>query len=201
MLIRGKMARNVNEGAFFIKILLIIGAFIGVMYISNDFFMGTFIDICRYVSIVFLAFQALMMIDLLYLWGESWISKYDNGMISCKVYLPLFSFSFYALYVFLLVVIFMSFSGKPMQIMISIHCILCVVLLGLQLAGIRKDASLLTTAGVTVFSTYWMWSALASNSEREQNNYVKNGYGDVIVIELVVSGLMAIVTLLYLTFG
>jgi hypothetical protein len=56
MLIRGKMARNVNEGAFFIKILLIIGAFIGVMYISNDFFMGTFIDICRYVSIVFLAF-------------------------------------------------------------------------------------------------------------------------------------------------
>lgn len=104
MLFRGKTARHINEGGFLLKVLLIIGGFVGCMYISNDIFMGTFYDVCRVASVLFLSFQALMMTDLFYLWGESWVQRYDNGMESCKIWLSLFSLVNYGVWIVLVII-------------------------------------------------------------------------------------------------
>lgn len=75
-----------------------------------------------------------------------------------------------------------------------------VIMFVLLVAGVRENGSLLTTSAVTLYSGYWMWNGLVSNNDSRQNALIHR-FDQVMIWALVIDGLMAIVTLFYLTFA
>ena len=56
MLCRNRCSKVTNEGLFFIKYLLVVGAFIGFLWVTNDMFLG-YGQACKYIGLIFLVLQ------------------------------------------------------------------------------------------------------------------------------------------------
>lgn len=56
MLCRNRCSRVVNEGLFFVKYILVVGAFIGFLWVVNDVFLG-YGQACKYIGLLFLVLQ------------------------------------------------------------------------------------------------------------------------------------------------
>lgn len=59
------MASKFNEGLWCIKFLLVAGLLIGSLWINNDFYIG-YLKFAQWVSWIFLAFQAMLMLIVAY---------------------------------------------------------------------------------------------------------------------------------------
>ena len=68
MLPRNYCSKAMNEGLWALKIIIVIGLFILLHFISNDFFEG-YKDFSKYFSVLFLILQSIIFIDLFYMWG------------------------------------------------------------------------------------------------------------------------------------
>ena len=64
-LLRNEMASKFNEGLWCIKFLLVAGLLIGSLWINNDFYIG-YLKFAQWVSWIFLAFQAMLMLIVAY---------------------------------------------------------------------------------------------------------------------------------------
>jgi hypothetical protein len=73
-----KVHRFLLIGAWCLKIIGVPAFFVLMMYVPNSFFM-TYVDFARVISITFLIFEAVVLIDLFYHWGERWVKNYDDG--------------------------------------------------------------------------------------------------------------------------
>lgn len=65
MLCRNRFSKVVNEGLYFIKYVLVVGMFIGFLYVKNDMFMQ-YGEVCKYIGLVFLVLQVIIRGDLEY---------------------------------------------------------------------------------------------------------------------------------------
>lgn len=63
MLCRNRFSKVVNEGLYFIKYCLVVGMFIGFLYITTDMFME-YGAVCKYIGLVFLVLQVFIRVDL-----------------------------------------------------------------------------------------------------------------------------------------
>lgn len=58
MVCRNRLSKVVNEGLFFIKYILVVGAFIGLLFVPNSVFMG-YGFVCKIIGLVFLVLQVI----------------------------------------------------------------------------------------------------------------------------------------------
>ena len=59
MICRNRIARVINEGLFFIKYLIIIGAFIGLLFVNNTVFLS-FGEACKGLGVVYMLIQVII---------------------------------------------------------------------------------------------------------------------------------------------
>jgi len=75
---RGKCAKEANEGIWGFKALLVLLFFIISFFIENTFFVY-YAKISLVISGLFLIFQNIMIIDAFYLLGEALASRYNDA--------------------------------------------------------------------------------------------------------------------------
>merc|ERR1712194_942160 len=83
---RNSFAKSANETCFGIKIIIIIAAFVGSLFIPNGFFTAYSV-VTNIASGVYLIAQSISLIDFSYLWAEYWGAKFDEGKKQFGVFL------------------------------------------------------------------------------------------------------------------
>jgi len=163
-LIGGKCAKSVNENGFTLKFIFVVGLFIGLHFVNNDFFYSYF-QVSKYISILFLLFQVLMLIDLFYLWAEQWVANYNRDQECYKYLLLSFTVILIALYIYLGVIIFQHFTGPTSIVLSCISIMIAVLFIVMIICRVRENGSVLTALALNLYSLYVMWSGLGSNND------------------------------------
>jgi len=117
------------------------------------------------------------------------------------VFLIGFTLLLYGLYIYLTYLNFAMFSGANNYTLIISNCILAVVVLVMIVCKVKENGSVLTTAAVACFSSYWLWSGMASDDQQQNNHYLRNAlFNQVMVIDIIIGSLLAVISIIYLTF-
>mmetsp|Transcript_14193 Transcript_14193/g.2281 ORF Transcript_14193/g.2281 Transcript_14193/m.2281 type:complete len:137 (+) Transcript_14193:366-776(+) len=135
-----------------LKFLIVAGMFIGSFWIDDDFFDG-YADFSRYLSVVLLIIQIVIIIDFSYIWNESWVNKYSETKSSFW-FVALLSFSVIMWGISLLVIIYSYIwftDGDDCGV--NIFYITLTLVSGLfftifSLTNCVEDGSLLTSSAV-----------------------------------------------------
>ena len=77
ILARNTAAAIFHDGCWCVKFLVVLGFFIGTMWIDNSFFQG-YMKFARIVSIAFLLIQALLMLVVAYSINELLVGNYEH---------------------------------------------------------------------------------------------------------------------------
>ena len=80
---RNQFSALFHDGCWLLKSLFVLGFFVATMWIPNHFFEG-FSTFARYVSIVFLIYQALLMLVVAYKINEVLVRNYEEAGDSCS---------------------------------------------------------------------------------------------------------------------
>jgi len=164
MLFRNKISQIINEGLFTFKYILVVGLFIGSLFISETFFQG-YSAVAKYVSILYMVLQSIMLIDLFYLSGSTLVKKYSNGENAYGGVLIGLTIIFEALGIFLNLLAYIHFSvddcGSTLWLSIVTSCIFLILPM-VQLLNLNSQNSLLTTSLVSLLIAYLSYSAQLS---------------------------------------
>jgi len=162
---RNGCSKVFNEEVWPFKVLFVVVATVGLFFLSNSFF-EVYSKVTMGFSFVFLIFQVIMIIDLFYLWGAIWIEKYDEGQ-GCYMYLLIIStVVLYAGTLYLTVMSYKWFGGCGIGTFANtINLVFIILNAGLIFLGVNPSGSLLTSAAVSCYSTYLIWSGLSNMDE------------------------------------
>ena len=158
MLPRKRCSMIVNEMCFCVKYLAVVGLFIGSLWINNSVFKD-YSNACRYISILFMILQTIILIDLFYLAGIRMVKRYDNGESQFACYLVVLSVIGEGVAVSMNVLGYVYFSksdeGCSSTLWVNVVTSILLVLLPIiQFLHFNPQNSLLTTALVSVFVSY-----------------------------------------------
>lgn len=134
---RDGFSKFINEGSWGLKIFIILGLWIGTLFIKNEYFVY-FSRFAQYASALYLFVQMVSIVDALYLWAEYWAEKYDNGNTCYGVLMVAFMFIVYALSITIMVYSFKYFwlegcyGNKAILISLPIFLVLFTVLIILK---------------------------------------------------------------------
>jgi hypothetical protein len=148
-----------NEGLFLFKYLLVLGAFIGFLWVNNSVFEAYAIA-AKYISIVYMVLQSIILIDLFYMLAIGWVKKYNDGQNCYGGYLIFWTIVFEAAAVFMNVYGYIRFSSTDdgqCTSLIWVNVITSVIIIVLPLFQIcqwNQQNSLLTTALVSLYISY-----------------------------------------------
>lgn len=155
---RARCSMVVNEGCFCLKYLLVVGLFIGSLWINNQVF-ADYSTAAKYISIFYMILQSIILIDLFYLAGIRLVKRYDDGESQFACYLVVLSILFLSLAVLMNILGYVFFSKAPegCASTVWVNVITTIILIALpaiQLFRFNTQNSLLTTALVSVFISY-----------------------------------------------
>lgn len=113
LLPRNYCAKVINEACFIVKFFYVIGVSIALIFVPNVY-LKNYVHASMVLSIVFLLYQAVALIDFSYKANENLVREYHRGNKCYGVLLIVFSIVLLGLNVLLLVEHFMSFwlDGK-----------------------------------------------------------------------------------------
>ena len=140
-----------------------------------------------------------MMIDIFYLWGEKWMTNYEQNQhwgywLICATilfYAGTFTLNFYSFSWFTSQNSFNSF-------VLSLNLIFIVVISLISVSGIARNGSLLTSGGVFLYETFILWTGLA-NSPKESNDFNKSH--SPLNFEIFFGCLIIVVSIAYVSFN
>jgi len=200
LLLRNGCSRVFNEEVWMFKVLLIIVVFAGSFLIKNDSF-KIYSNVAMILSFFFLLFQVVMILDLFYTWGVNWVKNYDEGSNGWMYLLIGMTVVLYAGSLYFTVGSFKSFSGCGIGTSTTVvNVIFMVVAAILVFLRLNPDGSLLTSAAVSLITSYLTWSAL-SNQETEDNCNTLKDLDSTTIINLVVGLVFIITSLIYVSIG
>ena len=158
MLPRKRFSMAVNEHCFCLKYVLVVGLFIGSLWISNQVFQD-YSHAARYISIGFMILQVIILLDLFYLAGIKMVKNYDNGSAQYACYLVVLSLVAETAAVGMNVLGYIYFRKAEEGCMSTlwvnvITSVILVVLPIIQLLHLNPQNSLLTTALTGCFISY-----------------------------------------------
>ena len=84
-----------------LKILFVLALTVLMLFVHNDY-LFYYVKVSSYLSVVFLIYQSIILIDFGYTWNEFWVEKYENGTTFYGILLIVFSLLFVAVDIFLL---------------------------------------------------------------------------------------------------
>lgn len=198
LLFRNGCSKRFNEGVWFFKLILVLGSFILFFFIHNSVF-ERYSKVIMVLSLVFLLFQIIMLIDLSYIWGARWIQKYDAGKTAYAI--PLFGFSliFYAATAYGIIRSYIWFAGCGVgSAAVSITMALIILATIFIFLKTNPNGSLLTTGVVAAYSTFLTWSGL-SNMDKTCNPLLNNS--STTIAHLVFGLIVIMIALLYVSIG
>lgn len=151
-----RIALILNEGLFFSKFVVLMVLVIISLNLDNKYFVG-YSTVSLIFSYCFAIVQAVILVDLAYLWGIKWAKMYSQGKNHYAILLIGFSiFFFVGCFVFL----GMSFNLENGLNWSKYLCIVSVILvIGIQLLNFNEQNSLLTTSLVCLLICYYTWGA------------------------------------------
>ena len=97
ILTRSQMAALFHDGCWCVKIMIVSAVFTGSMWISNDFMKG-YLQFTKYLSAVFLGYQAILMLTVAYSFNARLVSNFLKDTTKCsQIILILVTLSFFVL--------------------------------------------------------------------------------------------------------
>lgn len=201
-LTKSDFSKEVNEGCWCLKLLLIFALWILFFFIPNSFFEG-YSDFAKFIGALFLIFQIIMLIDLAYMWGENWILKYENNQKFYGTLLIFFTVVCNIGVLILNIYMFIWFSPDSSCsltiFLIVFNLILIVIMNILTISGIAQNGSLLTCGSFSLFLSYILWSGMSSNPNTECNELSKNS--NTMIVEIIFGFFLIVLTLCYMVFN
>lgn len=172
-------AAVIHDGWWTLKFLIVGALFIGSLYIDNDPFMIGYMQFSRVVSVIFLAYQAILMLVVAYVMNDTLVKGVNasNGDFSSCAGITLITIFFILTggnitWIVFQYIEFGSCAGSNW--IMTFTLIAGVVMYGLVLLRTRDDASLLTSAIVLTYCLYLQWSALSSDNDSTCNPYTES---------------------------
>ena len=149
-----------------ILIFAIFGAFFGI----DIAFFNVWVEICRYVSLLFMIVQTLYVLSGAYTFNEYMINNYPSGDESCRnVTMLIYTILLGGGAIAITVMDFFWFLGPSSDVdcgsnitLIVLTLVMIVVVFALRL---RPDSSIFTSAMVSLWLAFLGWTALASQPD------------------------------------
>lgn len=106
-------SKVVNDACFLLKLLLVLGLVIALMFVDNKY-LRAYVQVSVYLSFFFLVYQAVAIIDFSYIMNEKMVREYQRGNRCYGALLIIISLLLLAVNVLLMVDQFVTFwiSGK-----------------------------------------------------------------------------------------
>lgn len=136
---------------------MVLAIFIAFLFVENQVFID-YSNASKYLSIVFMVLQAIILIDLFYMAGIKLVKRYDDGETCCAGVLIFLSVVFEAVAITFNVLGYIYFGsedvcGSTLWVNI-VNSIVIVLLPCTQFFNFNKQNSLLTTSLVSVYVSY-----------------------------------------------
>jgi len=163
--------KSVHDGGWLLKVVVIIGTFIGSLWIKDDA-MAAFAVSCLVGSAIFIVVQNLIFLEWVYSWSENWAAKIDEEP-QYQTYLLLSSIAGYVGAIVFIVLACVQFAAAGCGFaigQITWTCIACFtfslvsVLQPLKDMGIAQHGSLLCSSMMSLYCCFYCWSALTGMS-------------------------------------
>lgn len=201
-LTKSEIAKKINEGCWCLKIIIVFALWILFFFIPNSFFEG-YSDFSKFIGALFLLFQIIMIVDLAYMWGESWIEKYSDGERLYSILLIGFTIICDVLVILINSYMFVWFSpdsGCSLTIFLIVFNLILIIIMNiLTLSGLVENGSLLTCGAYCLYITYILWSGMSSNPDGECNDLIYNS--NTMIFEIVFGFLLIVISLSYMVFN
>ena len=173
---RDSFAKFINEECFCVKILFVVVLTFILLFVDNVVFFY-YVKFSSYISVVFLLYQSILLIDFGYVWNETWIGKYYKGTTFYGFLLIFFTIAFSFLTGFMIFLNFKNFwiSGCVYnQLNIVFSIILVVVLISLVLFKFNENSSIMTALFITSLFSYYNGISLSSFNSEKCNPFQNN---------------------------
>lgn len=177
-LARNEMAGAFHDGCWGFKSFLVGSLYVGSFWIDSSVFTG-FANIAKYVSVVFLVYQALLMLVVSYKINGTLVANYQKDEGNCSGIILMFvTIIILAGNAFWVVLQYTQFKCAYNITFMTISLVGVVVMYALVLLRTRPDASVLTSGIAGLYCLYLQWSALSADPNPECNNMRGNGSND-----------------------
>ena len=97
---RNYISKSANERFWIVKCVVLLVLFIVALCLGAGFY-RIVTEIAKFLAVIFIFFEIIIVIDLLYTWGEKWIKIYDDGAKLWGLVIILVMLGMYALTIFL----------------------------------------------------------------------------------------------------
>ena len=168
------MAAAFNNGWWCFKSLLVAGWLVGSLWMQNEPFFSTYLNICQVVSWIYLAAQDLLMLIVAYTINDLLVKKVQLSGQGAKSTAGIILISLTALFtagnIVWIVFQYILFGAKTCTYnnwQMSITCICGFLMYALVLLKARHDASIFTSSLVLTYCLYLQWVALSSNPYKD----------------------------------
>jgi hypothetical protein len=153
-------------------------------------------------SLFFLLFQIIMIIDLCYLWGVRWVQHYDEGNNAYMYLLIITTIILYAGTIYFIAATYSDFGGCGSGSMAStVNLIFTIVAVVLIFVRLNPDGSLLTSGAVSLITSYLTWSGLSNMDSTEYPCNTLATEDIPTIVNLVVGVIIIIVSMVYVSVG
>ena len=163
-----KITNTINEGAWPIKFLIVLGLFAVSFFIPEVFF-KYYGYIAKGSSLIFIVFQILMLVDIAYAWNDKWLGIYDSteegsGTERCwGIILIIFTLIFFGGAIGMSVFLYLEYDSRTGDIILISMCIAAAVAYtGLSASPLVEHGSIFTCSIIFLFTIFLTWSALLS---------------------------------------
>ena len=168
---RNSFAKVANEACFGVKMIVILLAFVGSLFIPNGFFTAYSV-VTNVASGVYLLAQSISLIDFAYLWAEYWGAKFDEGKKQFGAYLIIASVIMYGSVGFMMwgMVAGFGFTGCWSNwTWLIVNISLPILWTTLILLKLNPHGSIITSGAISMFVSYLGWSSLVADTDKTCN--------------------------------
>jgi len=169
ILARNDVVAAFHDGCWGTKTILVLSIFVMSFWLSNTYIMGSFLSMTKWISMIFLLYQALLMLVVAYKINDSLVENANADAGSCSsIILVGFTLLLTCFNGYWLVKQYIEFgSCGYCNWTMSVTLIAIVAMYGLVLLRSRADASILTSSVAACYCLYLQWAALSSDTEQE----------------------------------
>jgi hypothetical protein len=177
-LARNKMAGEIHDGCWGTKFLLVGATYVATFWIDADFF-NSYCTLASYVSVVFLIYQALLILVVSFKINNTLVRNYERDEGNCSGYiLMLVTFTIFGGNLFWIGLQYTEFKCAKNVLFMTLTAFGALAMYGLVCLRTRPDASVLTSGIAIMYCLYLQWSALSADPNPECNKLTNNGTND-----------------------
>jgi len=187
--LRTTWAAAFHDGCWGAKFLIVAGIWISSLWIPNDPVINGYMEFARIISVLFLLYQAMLILVVAYKLNDTLVTNVDKeggSAFSCSgIILIVIFITVTAGNITLLVFEYKEFGNSGCGANITwliISSVLGVLMYGVVFLRTRKDASMLTSAIVWCYQLYLQWSAMASSPDTSCNPYYNSATNTTLMI-------------------